>query len=157
MERVAWHAKQRHAIVVVSGTLEPLARAAAIEMETELEARGIVAAIRVCATQLEKQEGKWTGCVIGDAMYGEAKERAVRCMAAEMDLDLRRCFAYGDSSNDRWMLAAAGRPVAVNPSEGLMRIAQHEGWPVLWWGGGKNAKRQETGFTTEGTLRLRSG
>src|SRR5260370_16240032 len=41
IERVAWHAKQGHEIVLMSGTLEPLARGAVRAMEAGLAARGI--------------------------------------------------------------------------------------------------------------------
>jgi HAD superfamily hydrolase (TIGR01490 family) len=133
IERVAWHAGQHHEIVLVSGTLEPLARGAAQILEAELAARGIAAAIRVCATRLEERDGKWTGRVIGDAMFGEAKARAAKRLAEEMRLDLKRCYAYGDSMNDRWLLAMVGKPAAVNPSEDLAVTALSRGWPILNW------------------------
>jgi HAD superfamily hydrolase (TIGR01490 family) len=135
IERVAWHAKQRHEIVLMSGTLEPLARGAARAMEAELAARGITVTIPVFATRLEELDGKWTGRVLGEAMFGEAKARATKRLAEEMRLDLRRCYAYGDSLNDRWLLAAVGRPAAVNPSKDLAGIARMHGWPVLDWEG----------------------
>ncbi len=71
-------------------------------------------------------------------MFGEAKARAIRRIAAELDLDLQRCFAYGDSSSDKWMLEAVGKPAAVNPSNDLARIARRNDWVVLRWGKEKN-------------------
>jgi fatty acyl-CoA reductase len=133
VERVAWHAERGHLIVIVSGTLEILAERAAREVEAELGARGLVCTVRVCATRLEQSDGRWTGRIAGEAMFGEAKARAIRRVAAEEDLDLRRCFAYGDSSSDRWMLEAVGKPVAVNPSNDLARIARRNDWVVLRW------------------------
>jgi HAD superfamily hydrolase (TIGR01490 family) len=133
VERVAGHALQGHAIVLVSGTLEPLAQEAARALEEQLAGRGIVAAIGVCATRLEVAGERWTGRVIGEAMYGETKARAVRRLAAKMQLDLTRCYAYGDSLSDRWLLAAVGRPVAVNPAAELARMARQWDWPALHW------------------------
>jgi HAD superfamily phosphoserine phosphatase-like hydrolase len=133
VERVAWHAERGHLIVIVSGTLEILAERAAREVEAELGARGLVCTVRVCATRLEQSDGRWTGRTAGEAMFGEAKARAIRRVAAEEDLDLRRCFAYGDSSSDRWMLEAVGKPVAVNPSNDLARIGRRNDWVVLRW------------------------
>jgi HAD superfamily hydrolase (TIGR01490 family) len=132
MGRVAWHAKRGHTIVIVSGTLEPLARIAARELQSQLAERGIVAIVHVCATRLEEKEGRWTGRITGEAMFGEAKARAVKRLAAEMGVDLARSFAYGDSANDRWLLAAVGRPAAVNASKELLRIAQGRNWPALF-------------------------
>jgi HAD superfamily hydrolase (TIGR01490 family) len=133
IERVAWHAGQRHEIVLVSGTLEPLARGAARILEAELAARGIAGAIRVCATRLEEVDGTSTGRILGEAMFGEAKARAAKRLAEEMRLDLTRCYAYGDSTSDRWLMEAVGKPAAVNPSNDLADIARKQNWPVLHW------------------------
>jgi len=140
VERVAWHAERGHLVVIVSGTLEILAERAARELEAELDARGLVCTIRVCATRLEQKDERWTGRIVGEAMFGEAKARAIRRIAAQEDLDLRRCFAYGDSSSDRWMLEAVGKPTAVNPSNDLGHIARRNDWTVLRW-------RHERNFT----------
>lgn len=133
IEKMAWHAKQGHAIVLISGTLEPLAQGAARAMEAELAARGITVAIRVCATRLEEMDGRWTGRVLGEAMFGTAKAHAAKRLAEELRLDLGRCYSYGDSLNDRWLLAAVGQPAAVNPSKDFVGIARTHGWPVLNW------------------------
>jgi phosphoserine phosphatase len=152
IERVEWHGKQGHEIVLMSGTLEPLAQGAARAMEAQLAARGTMVTIRVCATQLEEIDGTWTGRVLGEAMFGEAKARAAKGLAAEMRLDLARCYAYGDTANDRWLLAAVGKPAAVNPSKDLAAIARTRGWPVLIWDGKKNLtqKLRERRAITEG-------
>jgi len=135
IERMASHAKQGHEIVLMSGTLEPLARGTARAMEAGLAARGITVTIHVFATRLEEIDGRWTGRVLGEAMFGEAKARAAKRLAEEMHLDLGRCSAYGDSLNDRWLLAAVGRPAAVHPSKDLAGIARTRRWPVLNWEG----------------------
>ncbi len=145
IERVAWHAKQGHEIVLISGTLEPLARGAARAMGAELAARGITVRISVFATWLEEMAGTWTGRVLGEAMFGEAKARAVKRVAKEMHLDLARCYAYGDSLNDRRLMAAVGRPAAVNPSKDLRNMARTLGWPVLHWEANENLTERRRG------------
>lgn len=131
VESVAWHAMQGHAIVIVSGTLEPLASAAARALETELAERGIVVGIRVRATNLEESEARWTGRIFGEAMFGKAKARAVLALAEQMGLNLSQSWAYGDNAQDRWMLASVGNPAAVNPTPKLAQIAWKHGWPIL--------------------------
>jgi HAD superfamily phosphoserine phosphatase-like hydrolase len=133
IERVAWHAKQGHEIVLISGTLEPLAREAARALEAELAAHRSVGTIRVIATRLEEADGRWTGRILGEAMFGEAKAQAARGLALEMGLDLARSFAYGDSLNDRLLMMAVGRPTVVNPSNDLANLARAYGWPSLVW------------------------
>jgi len=133
IETLGWHVKQGHEIVLISGTLEPLARDSARVLETELAARGITVTIRVIATRLEERDGRWTGRILGEAMYGEGKARAAKRLAEELRFDLGRCYAYGDSPNDRWLMEMAGRPVAVNPSNDLASVARMHGWPILSW------------------------
>jgi len=143
LARVAWHAAQRHAIVLMTGTLAPLAHEAAVALALRLAARGTPASIGVCATRLEEAQDCWTGRILGDAMFGEAKARAIRRIAFSEDFDLARCYAYGDTASDRWMLTAVGRPAAVNPSPDLGRIARLHDWPVLWWKKEAAASRHE--------------
>ncbi|PYT50296.1 MAG: hypothetical protein DMG43_15085, partial [Acidobacteria bacterium] len=133
IERLGWHAKQGHAIFLVTGTLEPLASAAALALILRLAVKGITTSIGICATRLEEVNDRWTGRIVGEAMFGEAKVRAVRQIAAELNLDLGRCYAYGDSAHDRWLLEAVGRPAAVNPSRELEKIAMRRGWAILRW------------------------
>ncbi len=133
VELVAWHATEGHEIVLVSGTLEPLANAAARELEVKLATGGIVAKIRVCATRLEECGGRYTGRIAGEATFGPAKARAMRALAQEIHLDLAHCYAYGDSAIDEPMLACVGNPAAVNPSLKLASIALKRGWDILCW------------------------
>ena len=133
IERVAWHARQGHEIVLLSGTLEPLARAAAQAMAVGLELLGVTVKIRVCATRLEGIDGKWTGRILGEAMFGEAKARAAKRLAEELQLNLEQCYAYGDSAKDEALLDATGNPTAVNPSPKLAGIAKTRGWGLLRW------------------------
>jgi HAD superfamily hydrolase (TIGR01490 family) len=133
IERLTWHAAQGHAIVLVSGTLAPLASGIAQGLTVLLTLRGISASIGVCATRLEEVDGRWTGRIEGEAMFGEAKARAILRLAAEAGFDLSRCYAYADSASDRWVLDAVGLATAVNPAHGLERIARNQGWPVLRW------------------------
>lgn len=131
VELVVWHATQGHAIVIVSGTLEPLANIASQALEAELAFRGIAAKIRVCATRLEESDSQWTGRILGQVMFGREKVRAILALAEEMSLDLSRSWAHGDSAQDRWMLASVGNPATVNPTPRLARIARKQGWPIF--------------------------
>jgi len=133
VERVVCHAMLGHTIVIVSGTLEPLANAAARAMEVETAARGFATKIRVYATRLEDINGRWTGQILGEAMFGEEKARAVTRVAEEKGLDLSQCWAYGDSAADQFMLAAVGHPVAVNATMTLGQVARKRDWAVLRW------------------------
>ncbi len=81
-------------------------------------------------TIAEHHGGLYTGRLVGDMMHGEAKAVAVRELAARKELDLSRCFAYGDSMNDAPMLGAVGHGCAINPDSRLRRHAKRQGWPI---------------------------
>ncbi len=72
--------------------------------------------------------------------YGEGKAELARAYASSYGVDLVDCYFYSDSVPDLPLLRAVGHPVAVNPQRRLRRIAQAEGWPVLYW-------REPAGFT----------
>jgi HAD superfamily hydrolase (TIGR01490 family) len=133
VQRVWWHALRGDSIVLVSGTLAPLAEIVKYALERELSWRGVETKISVLATQLEIREGRFTGRVAGAAMFGDEKARASKEFACSQNISPAQCSAYGDSSLDRWMLAAVGHPFAVNSTSRLRRIARLRGWQMLAW------------------------
>lgn len=124
IERMGWHLGQGHRVFLVSGTLEPLARAVA---------RRLPGPVEIFATALEARDGCWTGRIAGAHVSGEAKGCAVRSLAARFALALWESYAYGNSIADLPMLDAVGRRVAVNSRAGLRRIARREGWESCVW------------------------
>lgn len=81
-------------------------------------------------TVAETVDGVYTGRLVGNLLHGPAKSEAVRALAAREGLDLARCFAYSDSSNDLPMLTTVGHPHAVNPDSDLRDHAKEHEWPV---------------------------
>jgi HAD superfamily hydrolase (TIGR01490 family) len=133
MERAAWHARQGHRIVLVSGMPEPLARVVARATECELESRGVGSELLVCGTRMEEREGRWTGHLVGEAMYGEEKFRGVKRIAQEHRIELTGSHAYGNTLLDRPMLAAVGHAHVVNPGRDLAVVANQCDWEIWHW------------------------
>ena len=131
--RVLWHVRQGHEIVLLSGTLKPLAELAASALERELESRGVQVKPHVCATVLDELKGRWTGGVFGEALYGAAKARAMEELAEREGFDLRECHAYGNSLVDRHFLCAVGHGHGVNVGKELAAIANERNWPIWHW------------------------
>jgi HAD superfamily hydrolase (TIGR01490 family) len=116
-----------------------LVTAAPVELGRVIAQRlGLTGAI---GTVAEVRDGVYTGRLQGELMHGPAKADAVRQLAAAEGLDLRRCAAYSDSSNDLPMLSAVGHPVAVNPDAGLRRQARERGWEIRDFRTGRKAAR----------------
>jgi HAD superfamily hydrolase (TIGR01490 family) len=105
-----------------------LVSAAPIELASIIAGKlGLTGAL---GTVSEVEGSTYTGRLVGAPLHGPAKAEAVRALADREGLDLSRCAAYSDSSNDIPMLSMVGRPVAVNPDSGLRRHARAMGWEV---------------------------
>jgi HAD superfamily hydrolase (TIGR01490 family) len=90
-------------------------------------------------TVSEVVNGRYTGRLVGEPLHGPAKAQAVLALARREGLDLTRCAAYSDSSNDIPMLSIVGQPVAVNPDPELKRHAKEHGWEIKDFRTGRKA------------------
>jgi HAD superfamily hydrolase (TIGR01490 family) len=105
-----------------------LVTATPVELATIMARRlGLTGAL---GTVSEIEDGVYTGRLVGQPLHGPAKVEAVRALAAREGLDLSRCAAYSDSSNDIPMLSLVGNPCAVNPDSDLRAYAREQGWTV---------------------------
>ena len=105
-----------------------LVTAAPIEIARVIARRlGLTGAL---GTVAEHVDGVYTGELVGEMLHGEGKAVAVASLAEREGLDLSRCSAYSDSSNDLPMLSLVGHPCAVNPDARLRVAAHKNGWQV---------------------------
>jgi HAD superfamily hydrolase (TIGR01490 family) len=116
-----------------------LVTAAPVEIATTIAARlGLTGAL---GTVSEHEDGVYTGRLVGDMLHGPAKAAAVLALAAREGLDLSRCAAYSDSSNDLPMLELVGAPCAINPDARLREHAREQGWRIRDYRTGRKAAR----------------
>jgi len=87
------------------------------------------------ASQPEIVNGVLTGTLVGYPLVNGYKAVAVKDAARSLNLNLQDSYAYADSYSDRFFLEAAGKPVAVNPSRSLRKLAAQRSWPIRWWRG----------------------
>jgi HAD superfamily hydrolase (TIGR01490 family) len=93
LEQIRWHLQQKHTVVIVSGSLD-------LYLRTWCEAMGL----EMICNRLESRDGRLTGRY-ADGDCGPHKVERIR---ARYDLSRYvRIHAYGDSSEDRPMLALA--------------------------------------------------
>jgi len=94
IERIEWHKREGHMVVVVSASLECWLRPWCNQNGMEL-----------LATQLEIKNGKVTGYLASKNCYGQEKVNRIK---GQYNLeDFEYIYAYGDSSGDREMLELA--------------------------------------------------
>jgi HAD superfamily hydrolase (TIGR01490 family) len=116
-----------------------LVTAAPVETATIIARRlGLTGALGTVAEHLD---GVYTGRLVGEPLHGPAKAEAVRALAAAEDLDLSRCAAYSDSSNDIPMLSLVGHPYAINPDSRLRKHARQLGWRLRDYRTGRKAAK----------------
>jgi len=115
------HQKRGHTVAIISSAthfqIDALARELGIE--------------HVLCTELEFEDGKFTGKVVRPACFREGKAKAGRDLADRHDLDLSRSYFYTDSRDDLPLLDIVGYPRLVNPDAELSRVASRNGWPVF--------------------------
>jgi len=133
VRRIWWHSLHGEKVVLVTGTIAPLAEIVKIALERELLLRGVDTGISIIATDLERNASRWTGRVLGAPMFGEAKALAIQQFSRVHQVPLSQCTAYGDHPLDRWMLASVGKPIVVNPTVAMQRLAHSNRWPILNW------------------------
>ncbi|MDP6978884.1 MAG: HAD-IB family hydrolase [Myxococcota bacterium] len=115
------HQKRGHTVAIISSATHFQIDALAQELGIE----------HVLCTELEFEDGKFTGKVQRPACWREGKARAGRQLAEEYDLDLSHSYFYTDSSDDLPLLDIVGYPRLVNPDSELAQIASRNGWPVF--------------------------
>ncbi len=75
------------------------------------------------ANNLEVEDGRLTGRVVGDVIDRPGKAKALRGFAEQFGIPLSQCVAIGDGANDIDMLGTAGLGVAFNAKPALREVA----------------------------------
>lgn len=123
LARMDEHRRAGHHIILVTGTLDfliaPLAQWLGVDV--------------VLAAKPERIDGRYTGHLVPPLPYGEGKRMLITDLALHSGLDLRSCYAYGDSPGDVEVLRLVGHPLVINPIRGMRGIARRHRWRVVRW------------------------
>lgn len=144
-----WHLDRGHRVWLVT--------AAPVEIASVIARRlGLTGAL---GTVAEQRDGVYTGQLVGEMLHGEGKAVAVTELAAREGLELERCYAYSDSSNDLPMLSLVGHPCAINPDATLRSYAKANGWRIRDYRNRRRAallgvKAAGAGAATAGAVKL---
>jgi HAD superfamily hydrolase (TIGR01490 family) len=125
LEAIRKHQAAGETVVLVSASFAPILR----------EATRDVGADRFICTQMEVEDGYYTGNVAGSPPEGAQKLTQLTAWAnGEFTADgWELAVAYGDHHSDASLLEAALEAVAVNPDTGLERTARRSGWRIVDW------------------------
>jgi phosphoserine phosphatase len=131
VQRLKQHLLRGDVVVLISGTLDPIARA----LGDYLGVR------RVCATLCSERHGRFLPQPPETHPFGAAKLSLARHLARQLELDLALASAYGDSIHDFDLLEAVGFPVAVAPDGALLETALGRDWEIIAAPGPRRAWR----------------
>lgn len=87
----------------------------------------------VLSSELEVQDGVFTGRFVDPLCYGRGKITRVKKLADELGFAPEEAIFYTDSVTDLPLLEAVGERVCVNPDGRLRREAMRRGWAVVRW------------------------
>jgi HAD superfamily hydrolase (TIGR01490 family) len=83
------------------------------------------------ASSLEFEDGRCTGRLAGEALFGVAKRDAALAYARARGISPADCAFYSDSIHDLPLLLAVGSPVAVKPDHRLKKESKSRGWALM--------------------------
>jgi HAD superfamily hydrolase (TIGR01490 family) len=120
LERVAWHRRQGHRLVLASASVELYLRPVAAALGFD----------HLLATRMELGPEPRP---LGRNCY--EREKVNRLMAEPWfdDVDWPASWGYSDHISDLPMLFLCGHPVAANPRPDLRRFARSSGWDIADW------------------------
>lgn len=115
------HRKAGHTLVVATSAsryqVEPAVKALEIE--------------NLLCTELEVKEGKLTGKLAGENLFGSGKAAAISQFVEERGGSLAETYFYADGSEEVGLMKRVGHPRPVNPGSKLLNAAKSNKWPVL--------------------------
>jgi HAD superfamily hydrolase (TIGR01490 family) len=129
VQRLKQHLLRGDAVVLLSGTLDPIARALADRLGVR----------HVCATLCSERHGYYLAQPPETHPFGAAKLGLARQFAAQLGADLKQASAYGDSHHDLFLLEVVRDPVAVSPDGRLLEHALKHEWEVIADAGAQRA------------------
>ena len=113
------HQDMGHEVVIVSSATRYQIAPAAREL-------GIG---HILCTELELENGVFTGEVVRPSCFGEGKRLAAEKFCAGSEAAMEESYFYTDSDDDLPLLEAVGKPTVVNPNAKLEAIARQRYWP----------------------------
>jgi len=118
------HLKKGHTVAIVTSATPYQVRPTARELGIE----------HVLCTELEIEDGVFTGAIVQPPCFGPGKVTAAETLAERTGADLEKSFFYSDSYDDIQLLERVGNPRPLNPNNKLRAVAERRGWPVRQFG-----------------------
>lgn len=83
------------------------------------------------ATKLKFKEGTCTGKLATSIHIPGGKEKTIKKIVKEKNVPFENCIALGDSASDMEMFELVKKPIALNPTSELLKLAEQKGIPCF--------------------------
>jgi len=120
-KKIEEHKEKNHKVVIISTAVDCIVDVFARELGVDHH----------YSTKLEKDNGRYTGNILGSVYHGMQKKVAVLDYCKSANIDPKKCYAYGDYFEDRMMLDTVGTATAINPDRKLLKVARQKKWAVI--------------------------
>lgn len=110
-DSIKWHKEQGHKIITISGSPYELVKEMASKYGFD-DFRG--------AQYVLDKESIYTGDVI-PMWDSDSKRKAINELVEKYNIDLKKSYAYGDTSGDFSMFKMVENPICVNPTKELVQ------------------------------------
>jgi HAD superfamily hydrolase (TIGR01490 family) len=121
IRRIREHKRRGDKVILVTGALDFLVES--------LQHLGD----ELIAARLVERVGRFTGELAEPPLTADGRASLAARLAADHDVDLADCHAYGDSLADLPLLELVGHPHPINPDFRLSREARRRRWPIEEW------------------------
>lgn len=121
LELVKSHKLKGRELILISNSIVPIVKKIADYLDIE----------NIIATELDIKNGKLTGKIVGEIMYGKNKVVKLGEFIKQKNLKTFESWAYSDHYSDLPILEKANNPVVVNPNDLLFKEATKRNWPIL--------------------------
>lgn len=110
-ERLKYHKEKRHKVIIISGSPDFLV--------SKMAERYGVEDYRASIYEVD-ENGIFTGNVI-PMWDAKSKQKAITDFCKKYDIDLKKSYAYGDTTGDLTMFKNVGNAIAINPAKKLLQ------------------------------------
>src|ERR671917_2904318 len=121
VRRIREHKRRGDRVILITGALDFLVESLA-PLGDEL-----IAARRV------ERVGRFTGELAEPPLTADGRASLAARLAADHEVELKHCHAYGDSLADLPLLELVGHPHPINPDFRLSREARRRRWKIEEW------------------------
>lgn len=123
LDLVKRHKKRGHTTILLSGSFDDF-------LQVVRQRLGVDFAV---GTKLEVIDNVYSGRIVKPMGFGINKVKLLKDFLSEanVEVDLRKSFAYADSISDAPMLEITGNPIATYPDTRLLNLAKQRGWQII--------------------------